>query len=56
MTLRDYFAIHAVIHPQMMVDIIVAQGKEDATADDIAKIEATLRYNKADAMLRERAK
>lgn len=54
MSLRDYFAAHVSVDPGMVVNILLASGKEEATADEVAKIEATIRYNKADAMLAAR--
>jgi hypothetical protein len=56
MTLRDFFAAHVSIDHGHVTDILIARGHLEATADDIAKVEAALRYNKADAMLAERSK
>lgn len=54
MSLRDYFAIHTQVDPMLVAHALIAQGKANASPDDIAKCEAIIRYNKADAMLAAR--
>lgn len=56
MTLRDYFAANVQVDFAVVEKVIVAQGKDRASVEQISKIEAVIRYSKAEALLAERAK
>ena len=60
MTLRDYFAAHAQVTDRALDNRRDAEQRDSnydpAKYRSLAAIEATLRYEYADAMLRERSK
>ncbi|MNL49700.1 hypothetical protein D3C87_1726580 [compost metagenome] len=56
MNLRDYFAIHADVPWNAVIETLSLRGVTSPTVKQMAEYRAQLKYCEADAMLAERKK